>query len=76
MRARELTPPMKKYLVNIYKQYEEKKLTDREILQFFQDCLDTGFVAQLDEKTQYLAKGLLKKGFLIAPDKKSPEELN
>ena len=76
MRARDLTPAMQKYLFNIHKQYEEKKLTDREILQFFQDALDTGFVSQLDEKTQYLAKGLLKKGFLIAPKKKSPEELN
>lgn len=64
-----LNTATKRYMISMYQQYLDKKLTDHETLQLFQDLLDSGFLYHLnDEKMVFYAKGLIEKGFLEDPN--------
>lgn len=51
MRFKKLDSAAEKYLLRVYGQYLQKKLTFNEEVQLFQDLVDTGLYLQMGEET-------------------------
>lgn len=66
MRMQKISPEIQNYLMRVYGQYLQKKLTYNEEVQLFQDLVDSGLYLQMDEEVISFAKRLIATG-LIEP---------
>jgi hypothetical protein len=60
MRMKKLTPQIRQYLIKVYGQYEEGKLSYPEQVQLFQDLWDTGLVFDMGPEVLMFAQRLLR----------------
>lgn len=66
MRMQKISPEIETYLMRVYGQYLQKKLTYNEEVQLFQDLVDSGLYLQMDEEVISFARRLIEVG-LIEP---------
>lgn len=66
MRMQKISPEIKNYLMRVYGQYLDKKLTYNEEVQLFQDLVDSGLYLQMGDEVISFAKRLIEVG-LIEP---------
>ena len=60
MRIQTLTPAVRNYLIKVFAQYEEGKLSYPEQVQLFQDLWDSGMVFEMGPDVLMFAQRLLR----------------
>ena len=73
MRIKKLTPAIRQYLIKVYAQYEEGKLSYNEQIGLFQDLWDSGMVFEMGPEVLMFAQRLLRVNLI---QEKSSEKEN
>lgn len=64
MRMTELNPNIKNYLMRVFEQYQQGKLTRQEELSFLQDVLDSGLHVQMEADIRLKIRRLIEVNLL------------
>jgi hypothetical protein len=65
-----LTPAIKTYLLRVYAQFEEGKLTPAEETSLFQDIYDSGLFLEMNPAVKILIQNLIKQNRIQKRDER------